>query len=71
MRCQCLAESSYVVLCLDNRGSANRGVVFESSIKHDMGHLELDDQLDGVLHLIKQDITDEIRVGIYGWSYGG
>ncbi|CAF5139023.1 unnamed protein product, partial [Rotaria sp. Silwood1] len=54
-----------------NRGSANRGVVFESSIKHDMGHLELDDQFDGVLHLIKQDITDEIRVGIYGWSYGG
>ncbi|CAF5023872.1 unnamed protein product, partial [Rotaria sp. Silwood1] len=60
-----------LVSIYDNRGSANRGVVFESSIKHDMGHLELDDQLDGVLHLIKQDITDEIRVGIYGWSYGG
>ncbi|CAF5149575.1 unnamed protein product, partial [Rotaria sp. Silwood1] len=61
----------YVVLCLDNRGSTNQGVVFESSIKHDMGHLELDDQFDGVLHLIKQGIADEIRVGIYGWSYGG
>ncbi|CAF4702534.1 unnamed protein product, partial [Rotaria sp. Silwood2] len=71
MRCQRLAESGYVVLCLDNRGRANRDVAFESSIKHDMGHLELNDQIDGVLYLIKQGNTDKTRVSIYGWSYGG
>ncbi|CAF4021420.1 unnamed protein product [Rotaria sp. Silwood2] len=71
MRCQRLVKSGYVVLCLDNRGSSNRGVAFESSIRHDMGHIELDDQIDGVQYLIKQGITDETRVGIFGWSYGG
>ncbi|CAF3301685.1 unnamed protein product [Rotaria socialis] len=71
MRCQRLVESGYVVLSLDNRGSSNRGVAFESPIKHDMGHVELNDQIDGVQYLIKQGITDETRVGIYGWSYGG
>ncbi|CAF0751008.1 unnamed protein product [Adineta steineri] len=71
MRCQRLVQSGYVVLRLDNRGTPNRGVAFESAIKHDMGHLELDDQIDGVRYLVKQGITDETRVGIYGWSYGG
>jgi dipeptidyl-peptidase-4 len=71
MRCQRLVESGYVVLRLDNRGSPNRGVTFESAIKHDMGHLELEDQIDGIRYLIKQGITDKTRVGIYGWSYGG
>ncbi|CAF0865470.1 unnamed protein product [Rotaria sordida] len=71
MRCQRLVEAGYVVFCLDNRGSSNRGVAFESSIRHNMGYIELDDQIDGVQYLIKQGITDEKRVGIFGWSYGG
>ena len=71
MRCQRLVESGYVVLRLDNRGSLNRGLAFESAIKYDMGHLELEDQIDGIEHLIKEGITDKARVGIYGWSYGG
>ena len=71
MRCQRLVKAGYVVLRLDNRGSSNRGLAFESPIKNDMGHLELEDQIDGVRHLIKQGITDKTHVGIYGWSYGG
>jgi dipeptidyl-peptidase-4 len=71
MRCQRLVESGYVVLRLDNRGSSNRGVAFESAIRYDMGHLEIEDQVDGIQYLIKQGITDQTRVGIYGWSYGG
>ncbi|CAF0912520.1 unnamed protein product [Rotaria sordida] len=71
MRCQRLVESGYVVLRLDNRGSPNRGLAFESVIKYDMGHLELEDQVDGINYLIKQGITDKARVGMYGWSYGG
>ncbi|CAF2491403.1 unnamed protein product [Rotaria sp. Silwood2] len=71
MRCQRLVESGYVVLRLDNRGSPNRGLAFESAIRYDMGNLELEDQVDGINYLIKQGITDKARVGIYGWSYGG
>lgn len=71
MRCQRLVEAGYVVLRLDNRGSQNRGLAFESAIKHDMGHLEVEDQADGVRYLVQQGITDKTRVGIYGWSYGG
>ncbi|UJR25472.1 hypothetical protein I4U23_006818 [Adineta vaga] len=71
MRCQRLVEAGYVVLRLDNRGSPNRGVAFESAIRYDMGHLELEDQIDGIRYLVQQGITDKTRVGIYGWSYGG
>jgi len=71
MRCQRLVQAGYVVLRVDNRGSPNRGLAFESAIKHDMGNLELEDQVDGVHYLIKQGLTDKTRVGIYGWSYGG
>ena len=71
MRCQRLAQAGYVVLRLDNRGSSNRGLAFESVIKHDMGNLELEDQTDGVRYLVEQGITDPARVGICGWSYGG
>ncbi|CAF4625667.1 unnamed protein product, partial [Rotaria magnacalcarata] len=63
--------SGYVVIRLDNRGSPNRGVAFESAIRYDMGHLEIEDQIDGVNYFVKQGITDKARVGIYGWSYGG
>lgn len=71
MRSQRLVQAGYVVLRLDNRGSSNRGLAFESVIKHDMGNLELQDQIDGVNYLVKQGITDKTRVGMYGWSYGG
>jgi dipeptidyl-peptidase-4 len=36
-----------------------------------MGTVEIDDQVDGVRHLIAQGLVDPARVGVYGWSYGG
>ena len=71
MRVQYLRNLGYVVFVLDNRGSANRGLSFESPIKHDMGNIEVQDQVDGVRWLVEQGITDPARVGVYGWSYGG
>ena len=56
---------------LDNRGSARRGLAFEGAIKHQMGQLEVDDQVDGVRWLVAQGLADPARVGIFGWSYGG
>lgn len=71
MRAQYLARQGFVVFVLDNRGSARRGLAFEGAIKHAMGHVEVEDQVDGVRWLIDQGIADPDRIGVYGWSYGG
>jgi dipeptidyl-peptidase-4 len=71
MRAQLLASLGYLVFVLDNRGSARRGLAFEAVIRHNMGHLEVEDQVDGVSWLVEQGFADPERVGIYGWSYGG
>jgi len=71
MRAQLLASQGYVVFKLDNRGSARRGLAFEGALRHDMGNVEIQDQVDGVRWLANQGIADSHHVGIYGWSYGG
>ena len=71
MRAQYLRSLGFLVFKLDNRGSARRGLAFEGAIKHDMGNIEVQDQVDGVRWLVDQGIADPGRVGIYGWSYGG
>ncbi|MEW5873369.1 MAG: S9 family peptidase [Chloroflexota bacterium] len=71
MRAQHLRSLGFLVFTLDNRGSARRGLDFEAAIWHDMGHLEVEDQVDGVRWLVAQGLADPARVGIYGWSYGG
>jgi dipeptidyl-peptidase-4 len=71
MRAQYLSSMGFLVFALDNRGSARRGLEFEAAILHNMGHLEVDDQVDGVRWLVSQQLADPQRVGIYGWSYGG
>jgi len=71
MRAQYLASRGFLVFKLDNRGSEGRGAAFEGRIKHDMGNVEVQDQVDGVKWLVAQGLADPARVGIYGWSYGG
>lgn len=71
MRAQRLGDAGYAVLKVDNRGSAGRGRRFEGAVRHDMGNLEVDDQVAGVRLLVERGIADPGRVGIYGWSYGG
>ena len=71
LRAQHLAARGYAVLRVDNRGSARRGLAFEGAIYRQMGTVEIDDQVDGVRHLVGQGLVDPTRVGVYGWSYGG
>ncbi len=69
---QFLAERGFGVWKLDNRGSARRGVAFESALYRRMGELEVEDQVDGVRFLsASQPEIDPNRVGITGGSYGG
>ncbi len=71
LRAQYLRSLGFLVFMLDNQGSARRGLQFEGVIKHDMGRVEVEDQVDGVHWLIEQGLADPQRVGVYGWSYGG
>jgi dipeptidyl-peptidase-4 len=71
LRAHYLAQQGFIVLRVDNRGSANRGLRFEGALAGDMGRIEVADQVTGVRWLGQQPYADEDRVGIYGWSYGG
>jgi dipeptidyl-peptidase-4 len=66
-----MAQKGFIIFALDNRGSEGRGHVFEESIYHKFGALELSDQRDGVAWLRRQPWVDPARIGIWGWSYGG
>ena len=66
-----LASRGFLVWSLDNRGSDGRGHAFEAALFHDMGRIELEDQLLGVDHLKSLPYVDPARLGITGWSYGG
>ncbi|HXY42037.1 MAG TPA: prolyl oligopeptidase family serine peptidase, partial [Vicinamibacteria bacterium] len=68
---QLLTSHGFLVWSLDNRGSAGRGTAFESAIFHDLGRVELEDQLAGIEYLKSLPFVDGSRIGITGWSYGG
>jgi dipeptidyl-peptidase-4 len=64
-------EAGYVLFQLDNRGSANRDVGFETAIAGRLGSVEVDDQVVGLNWLREQPFIDGQRLGVTGWSYGG
>lgn len=65
------AALGYVVVMVDNVGSANRGLRFEAHIQHQMGILEVRDQVAALEHLAAKGIVDLARVLVTGSSYGG
>ena len=71
MRAQYLAQQGFLVLKLDNRGMAGRGLQFEAHLHQRMGTIEVDDQAAAVQQLADSGDADPGRVGVYGWSYGG
>lgn len=66
-----MAQEGYVVLTVDNRGSANRGRDFENVIHRQVGVEEMADQMQGVDLLKSLGYVDMDRIGVDGWSYGG
>jgi len=71
MRAQRMRSLGFAVVKCDNRGSSRRGLAFESAIRRKLGKVEVLDQITAVRYLAMQRIIDPLRVGIYGWSYGG
>jgi dipeptidyl-peptidase-4 len=68
---EAIVAKGFIYFELDNRGSPNRGVDFESKIWHAMGSIEVADQLDGAKFLKTLPYVDGKKIAIYGWSYGG
>lgn len=66
-----MAERGYAVFTLDNRGSDNRGMEFESITHLRLGQEELADQMQGVAYLKTLPYIDSTRIGVHGWSFGG
>jgi len=71
LRSQFLRAQGFLVLKVDNRGSARRGLVFEAPIRGRMGEVEVADQVAGVEWAAAQGLADPKRVAVSGWSYGG
>jgi dipeptidyl-peptidase-4 len=66
-----MAEQGYLVYTIDGRGSAERGVKFESQIHRRLGTVEIEDQLKGVGFLKSLPYVDSNRLAVHGWSFGG
>ena len=66
-----MAQKGYIVFILDNRGSENRGRDFEQATFHQLGQIEMQDQMKGVDYLRTLPYVDMNRLGVHGWSYGG
>jgi dipeptidyl aminopeptidase/acylaminoacyl peptidase len=66
-----LAQEGYLVLDIDYRASEGYGRDWRTAIYRQMGHPELEDLIDGVDWLVKEQQGDAANVGVYGGSYGG
>ena len=66
-----MAQKGYIVFILDNRGSENRGATFEQATFHQLGQVEMQDQMEGVKYLKSLPYVDAERLGVHGWSFGG
>ena len=66
-----MSQKGYIVFILDNRGSQYRGRDFEQATFHQLGQIEMLDQMKGVDYLRSLPYIDMQRLGIHGWSFGG
>ena len=66
-----MAQKGYICFIIDNRGSENRGIDFEQATWHQLGQVEMQDQMKGVEFLKQQPYVDMNRLGVHGWSFGG
>ena len=67
-----LAQNGFAVLHADNRGMAGRGRDFAQAAYHNLGAVQLEDQLTVIDSLLaKYPQLDPKRLGWWGWSFGG
>ncbi|WP_035842250.1 S9 family peptidase [Crocinitomix catalasitica] len=68
---QLLAQSGYIVISVDPRGTMYRGERFKKSTYMQLGKLETEDMIAVAKEVKKWNYVDPDRIGVMGWSYGG
>lgn len=68
---QYLAQKGYLFVMVDGRGSGFRGRDFMKTVCLNLGHWEVNDQIEAAKWLKTLPYVDPKRIGIWGWSYGG
>ncbi|HLP17110.1 MAG TPA: S9 family peptidase [Bacteroidota bacterium] len=66
-----MASKGYLILKVDNRGTAGRGRDFMKSVYKHLGTWDAGDQIEGAKYAATLPYVDAKRIGIWGWSYGG
>ena len=66
-----MAQKGYILFVLDNRGSEDRGRDFEQATFHQLGQIEMQDQMKGIEYLRSLPYVNMDRLGVHGWSFGG
>ncbi|XP_060113249.1 prolyl endopeptidase FAP isoform X2 [Heteronotia binoei] len=65
------SKEGIVVALLDGRGTAFQGDKMLYAVYRKLGVYEVEDQISAVRKFIDMGFTDEKRIAIWGWSYGG
>ncbi|XP_028836472.1 inactive dipeptidyl peptidase 10-like isoform X2 [Denticeps clupeoides] len=60
-----------IVARMDGRGSGYRGQRVLQDIHPHLGHLEVQDHITALRHMLKLKYIDRTRIGVYGKGYGG
>ena len=68
---QMLVQKGYIVVCVDNRGTAGRGEEFGKCVYKQLGKLETEDLIRSAQYFANLPYVDKTRIGIFGASYGG
>jgi len=68
---QMLAQSGYVVVCIDGRGTGFKGAAFKKVTYLNLVKFETEDQIQAARQLGDLAYIDKDRIGIWGWSFGG
>lgn len=68
---QMLVQEGYIVVCVDNRGTAGRGEEFGKCTYMQLGKLETEDLIKSARYIAGLPYIDKTRIGIFGASYGG
>ncbi|GAA4425610.1 S9 family peptidase [Bremerella cremea] len=64
-------KHGYVTIVVDPRGQSGYGGLFEKSNFEQVGKPQVEDLVDGVKFMTENYNTDDQRVAVYGWSFGG
>ncbi len=68
---QMLAQSGYIIVCVDGRGTGFKGRDFKKVTYLNLVKYETEDQISVAKKLADLPYVDANRIGIWGWSFGG